>query len=193
MKMHIEEKMTTAAPKEYESVDVIVSDSVTAYTVDIPTIQSLASEICAQLGLSGWELSINFVDSEEIAYLNKTYRAKDKATDVLSFPQQEWQEPICVGIASSEIAKCFTKLLGDIVLSLEEAGKNAQQIGQGLDREVCFLIVHGILHLCGHDHMEVQEEAIMLEQQKKIMSFLSDLENKPYWKDCVRTNANYQE
>jgi probable rRNA maturation factor len=66
--------------------------------------------------------------------------------------------------------------------------ENAEKIGQGLDREVCFLLVHGILHLCGHDHEEEDDEVIMFAEQRKIMESLNG--DLPVWKDCVRILEN---
>jgi probable rRNA maturation factor len=74
------------------------------------------------------------------------------------------------------------------VICLDIALENAEKIGQSLDREVCFLLVHGVLHLCGHDHEWEEDEVLMLEDQRKVMdSFNRDL---PVWKDCVRILEN---
>lgn len=78
-----------------------------------------------------------------------------------------------------------SQLLGDLVISPVDAWRNAQDIGQGLDREVAFLIVHGILHLCGHDHKHPEEESIMKHQQKLLMKTL-EMKDDPLWQDCVR-------
>lgn len=138
------------------------------------------------MGLSGWELCVKFVGKEEIKDLNDHYRSKDYATDVLSFPQTEWKAPLRVGKRGGKISG--VPVLGDIVICLDVALENAVKIGQGLDREACFLLVHGILHLCGHDHERKEDEKLMLEDQREIMdSFSGDL---PVWKDCVRNVVN---
>lgn len=61
------------------------------------------------------------------------------------------------------------------------AAKNAVRLGQSLGREVCFLLVHGILHLCGYDHQQPQEEAVMLAKQRRIMAKLDE----GVWRECV--------
>ncbi len=147
----------------------------------------IADSICSFLGLKGWQLCIKFVDNEEIAYLNNLYRAKDYPTDVLSFPQVEWENPLKVGAPPQLLDKAKSlNILGDIVISLEQAQLSANSIGHGLDREVCFLLVHGILHLSGHDHIEKEEEAVMIAAQKQIMSLLETQDRSPIWLACVQ-------
>lgn len=79
-------------------------------------------------------------------------------------------------------------VLGDIVICLDVAQENAKKIGQGLDREVCFLIVHGMLHLCGHDHEIKPEETIMFREQRKIMKSFAD--KQKIWKNCIIVKKN---
>ena len=77
--------------------------------------------------------------------------------------------------------------LGDLVIALDVAAENAQNIGQSLDREVCFLLVHGILHLCGHDHIKKTEEKLMLACQRRLMKILGeDSPKKALWRGCVQ-------
>ncbi|MCC8042595.1 MAG: rRNA maturation RNase YbeY [Oscillospiraceae bacterium] len=111
------------------------------------------------------EVSVLFVDNSEIHRLNKLYRNKDRATDVLSFP---------LGQDGHYDVNCETgaKLLGDVVISMETAVKQAKMYGHSLEREVGFLTVHSMLHLLGYDHetspldtenMRKKEEAILSE------------------------------
>ena len=113
-------------------------------------------------------------NANKIQELNLQYRDKNKTTDVLSFPQIEWEYPCAVGVLSKESSslKIPQNTLGDLVISLEQTEHNAQNIGQSINREFCFLLVHGILHLCGHDHIELEDEKIMLNQQRLIMDIL---------------------
>ena len=111
------------------------------------------------------EISVIFVDNERIRALNKQYRNKDTATDVLSFPLGEnGQYDI------DEDNGC--KLLGDIVISMERAMEQAELYGHTLQREVAYLTVHSMLHLLGYDHeasgleavrMREKEEAVLLQ------------------------------
>ena len=89
--------------------------------------------------------------------------------------------------------KEVNQILGDIAVSLGNAYNNAQSIGHNLDREVCFLLIHGILHLCGHDHHEEAEEALMMKQQKKILERIATIENSPLWENCVRYDDDLME
>ena len=107
------------------------------------------------------EISMLLVDDCQIRDLNKTYRGQDKPTDVLSFPLWEKDEPY-----SAEI------LLGDIVISLETAQRQALEYEHSLSREVAYLMVHGLLHLLGYDHLDHQEKMIMRQQEEKILKAL---------------------
>lgn len=136
---------------------------------------------------------MSLVESRAIKRLNRDFRAKDKATDVLSFPQETFPKPLKVRPAAARArkkapAKGPPAPLGDVVISLPDAAKNAATIGQDLDREVCFLLVHGILHLCGHDHLEPKEEKAMLTEQRKLMRLLAAKRGpngKPLWTGCA--------
>ncbi|MFZ0819838.1 MAG: rRNA maturation RNase YbeY [Candidatus Acidiferrales bacterium] len=97
------------------------------------------------LALGGRELTVCFVDDREIARLNKKFRGKAKPTDVLSFP--------ATGNGDSSFPLAHHRnYLGDIAISPETARRNANRDGIALDRELRVLILHGVLHLTGHDH-----------------------------------------
>lgn len=105
-----------------------------------------------------FEVSVTICDDESIHALNKEYRGKDKATDVLSFPMLEFDTPD------------VTTLLGDIVISVDTAEKQADEYGNTLERELCFLSVHSSLHLLGYDHETSEEdEKYMIAKQKEIL------------------------
>ena len=161
------------------------------YNILYSKIENISDLVLGQLGLEKHQLSVSFVDEKEMTSLNQSYRNKDRSTDVLSFPQIEFQDPVTVEnrYQASQSEELPPSILGDIVISLEDAHKNADKIGQDLDREVCFLIIHGCLHLCGHDHMNPKEEELMLNQQRKIMAVLEEDNSPPPWQDCVRVEA----
>lgn len=118
------------------------------------------------------EVSISFVDNEEIKELNKQYRNKDTETDVLSFPLMEFDE----GELDYSNAEEFVQediLLGDIVISLEKAAEQAREYGHSFERELAFLLVHGVLHLLGMDHEDEQQEKEMFEKQEQILQLLN--------------------
>ena len=119
-------------------------------------------------------VSINFVSDEEIQRLNREFRNIDKVTDVLSFPN--------LNKTPNEKLKKFRKLadfdtnllfLGDIVISKNVAKKQAREYEHSLKREVCFLVLHGFLHLLGFDHIKEEDEKIMTKLQNKILSEVS--------------------
>lgn len=159
------------------------------FTVDTAKITQISELVCRALGVGHFELSISLVESETIQELNSTYRHKDYPTDVLSFPQTEFSEPLALlpeGHCPLEETSQAPATLGDVVISLPEAVANAHGIGQGLDREVCFLLIHGILHLCGHDHEVPEEEQRMLALQDALMERINQFQNPPLWQQCVQ-------
>lgn len=111
------------------------------------------------------EVSVVFADDAYIRELNRDYRGIDKATDVLSFALEEGDEPAVAG-GPDEI------LLGDIVISLETAARQAAEFGHSLERELAYLTVHGMLHLIGHDHMDDDEKAVMRRREEEILATL---------------------
>ena len=111
------------------------------------------------------EVCVTFVDNEEIHRLNKEFREKDSATDVLSFPLGE------NGIYDVN-PDTGAKQLGDVVISLERAEEQAAEFGHSLQREVCYLTVHSMLHLLGYDHMEPDEKAVMRKKEESVMSLI---------------------
>ena len=109
------------------------------------------------------EVDLLFVDNEAIREMNRDYRDIDRATDVLSFPMYEADEAID---DEEEI------LFGDIVISLERAQEQAEEYGHSLEREVMYLLVHGLLHLSGYDHMEEEEKRVMRAQEEKLLAVI---------------------
>ena len=97
-------------------------------------------------------------------------------------------KPPCVGEKRDDLKPSFAdKTLGDIAISLDYTALNAEKIGLSCTR-VLFFITHGVLHLCGHDHMNPEEERIMIDQQNKVLALLMDRskdKSKPLWTDCV--------
>lgn len=109
------------------------------------------------------EVSVTFCSNEQIGELNRTYREKDRATDVLSFPQYE------TGEAAREAAPPVT--LGDIVISTERAAEQAREVGHSFLDEVAFLCIHSTLHLLGYDHERSEaDDADMCRRQREIVA-----------------------
>ncbi len=112
------------------------------------------------------EVSVSFVSNSEIRLLNKNYRNKDRVTDVLSFPLMEENNV-------ERNPETGYVLLGDIVISLETAVKQASNYGHSLEREIGFLTVHSMLHLLGYDHeTSPLDERIMREKEESVLEKL---------------------
>ena len=111
-------------------------------------------------------LSVSFVDDEFIHALNRDYRHIDRSTDVISFAFLDSEENKETILKSHNIVS-----LGDIYISLDHAKKQAEEYGHSLDRELCFLFIHGLLHLLGYDHIKEEDEKIMFRLQDEILPY----------------------
>lgn len=112
------------------------------------------------------EVSVTFTDNEKIRELNRKFRGIDRATDVLSFPLFDYE-----GQTDEPPVDELVGMLGDIVISLEQAKKQAEEYGHSFEREAAFLTVHSMLHLLGYDHETSKEdEADMRRRQSEILA-----------------------
>ena len=148
-------------------VKVIISNEQTDFR--IPTgVRMLVRRCCTAVLVhekftDPAEISVTFVDDDQIHALNKEYRNIDRSTDVLSFPLGE------NGVYDINI-DTGAKLLGDIVISIPHALDQADRYGHSLQREIGFLTVHSMLHLLGYDHeLGEAEDREMREKQREIM------------------------
>ena len=110
--------------------------------------------------LDNLEFNIILVDNEYIHNLNRDYRGIDKPTDVITFALEDYDDHI----------KLERRILGDIYISLDKANSQAEEYGHSFKREICFLAVHGLLHLLGYDHMEKEDEKVMFSLQEVILN-----------------------
>lgn len=113
---------------------------------------------------NGSEVSVTFVTNDAIQEINRTYRFKDVPTDVISFAMEEMGEGE-IEIKNADIPT----LLGDIIISVERANEQAASYGHTFERELCFLAVHGFLHVLGYDHGTREEEQEMFGLQETIL------------------------
>lgn len=104
--------------------------------------------------------SIIIVDNSYIHKLNKEYRGIDRVTDVISFALED---------DKGMVIPDGTRLLGDIYISLDKANEQAEEYGHSLERELCFLAVHGIYHLLGYDHEKEEEAEVMFKKQEEVL------------------------
>ena len=149
---------------------VLFSNSQKIYKIT-PQLRALVRRCCEQTLIfedidDNAQVSVTFVDNEEIHALNKEYRNVDRPTDVLSFPLGD-ENGFDVDNSSNAI------LLGDIVISVEKAILQAKEYGHSAEREIAFLTVHSMLHLLGYDHeTSDQDEKDMFARQEEILSQL---------------------
>ena len=121
------------------------------------------------------QVSVTICNNEEIREINREQRDIDKATDVLSFPMLFFDENGDV-IDSDFDMDGDLVILGDIVISAEQAQKQAEEYGHSFKREMAFLTVHSMLHLLGYDHVTSEEdEKIMFAKQDEILNLLGIL------------------
>jgi probable rRNA maturation factor len=126
-----------------------------------------------------YQISLLFVDNEEIRDINRETRGIDKATDVLSFPMLDYPKDkvfkeVYKETKFNEIYLDGEELvLGDMVLSLERAKEQSIEYNHSFNREVCYLVVHSILHLLGYDHMEDEEKKRMRKREEEILGDLN--------------------
>ena len=124
----------------------------------------------------GREFSVAFVSDRRMKELNRFFRGKDSTTDVLSFPHEadEFDSGSFTGEADQRtVPEGITPtFLGDIVISVEQAARQAEENGLTLENEIKQLILHGLLHLCGHDHQtddgEMNRRELELRQELRI-------------------------
>lgn len=137
-----------------------------AVSEEILEIMTKAAEYCLEMeeiDEERSEISVTFVDKEEIHELNNQYRGVDSPTDVLSFPQFDDFDDL-----PEEGDIC----LGDVVICTDKAKEQAEEFGHTFEREIIYLFVHSILHLLGYDHMDEDEKALMRRQEETVMEHL---------------------
>ncbi len=117
-------------------------------SLNLPSIRRFVARLRGTLRLARRDFNIGFVDDGEIAKLNARYRGKRRPTDILSFPWGGTSAPSNNGVGQSE----FRSFLGDVVISVQTARRNARAAGHSTLNEIRWLILHGVLHLVGYDH-----------------------------------------
>lgn len=147
-------------------LDIDLMDETNTLTTDLMELveKVLQSAAVQQSVKEGSELSVSFVTNDAIQEINKTYRNKDVPTDVISFAMEEMGEGEIKIIAAD-----MPTLLGDIIISVERASEQAESYAHTFEREVCFLAVHGFLHLLGYDHGTEAQEKEMFGLQETIL------------------------
>jgi len=161
--LHTEVRWSDAARKinigslKYVTMEALMRQAARATFFNSPSLHELPKGD----DKSTFVIDVNVVDDEEMKEVNHQYRGKNKSTDVLSFAQLEGESTFGAG---EQI------LLGDIIISLPTALKQAEEEGHPLKEEMAFLTVHATLHLLGYDHENAADKKHMWEQQNAIMA-----------------------
>ena len=137
--------------------------------LDTRAFANVLERLLAEIGERGTSVSLTFVRDAEMRELNRTHRDKDAPTDVLSFPlfapegfdRSGATRPLVAG-AEAE------RMLGDIVVSVDTARRQAAEYDAPLAREVERLLIHAVLHLAGHDHIETGERTVMEAEERRL-------------------------
>lgn len=128
--------------------------------VDARALKASAKRLLHAVDEDESSLSLTLVDDATIRELNRAHRGKDKATDVLSFPIE--------GASSTREASTPEHLLGDVVISVDTARRQASDYDAPLQDEIYRLLIHGLLHVLGHDHEEPTERRIMRSEERRL-------------------------
>jgi probable rRNA maturation factor len=146
-------------------MEVLVTNEQEAIDINIDFIKELSLEIMSFIGSpENAQLSLVFCDNNAIKDLNKEYRSKDEPTDVLSFP-------IELEIFVPEI-----RMLGDIVISTETAATQAKEYKHSTETEIAILLIHGLLHLHGYDHIKEDDKKEMRVKENEVLKHICGIE-----------------
>jgi len=142
-------------------MSVHMQSRVRRITFDQARLDRLARAILTDVGETSVELGILFVGDQRMRNLNRRYRGKDRTTDVLAFAMREGVRPHASGLKPD--------ILGDVVIAVPTAARQAKEGQRSLDEELTMLLVHGILHLCGYDHERSEKEARRMHRRERMI------------------------
>lgn len=154
----------------------VENETEVSFSFDVQELLNRIMEAVTEMEKCPYETAVNLLltDNEGIREYNKNYRDMDRETDVLSFPNISFERAGDFTPAETEEADCFDPdsgelILGDIILSVDRVLSQAQEYGHSVLREFAFLTAHSMFHLCGYDHMEEEEAAVMEQKQKAVL------------------------
>lgn len=136
-------------------------------------VEREAALLLGLLGLGGAELSVVLCDDAQIRALNARWRGKDAPTDVLSFAMREGAAMPGAGSDPGSDPGSGENL-GDLIISLDTAARQAREQGHALPQEARILLIHGLLHLLGHDHLQPGERARMQAEEARLLARLGE-------------------
>jgi rRNA maturation RNase YbeY len=158
--------------------------------VSAQALRTLAARVLASERKSQAQMTLLFGGDEQIRDLNNRYRDFDAVTDVLSFPAQETTE----GFVQAPTALDY---IGDVMISVPQAGRQAEEADHSLEQELRLLVAHGTLHLLGYDHATAEDREVMWAMQEELLvqgddGSASDLdEGQPCWRTGVLASFGY--
>ena len=126
---------------------------------DQKTLEDFIKYCIKKLKLKNVMFNVIIINNQEIHKLNKNYRNIDRPTDVITFALEDFDDGIKLSI----------RMLGDIYISYDKVISQANEYNHSKTRELCFLAIHGLLHLLGYDHMNKEEDKIMFSLQKELL------------------------
>ena len=151
----------------------------TSFEFDIEELTKTVAEKVLETENCPYEATVNLLvtDNAGIREYNRQYREIDRETDVLSFPNLDFEAPGDFSLAENSEADYFDPdsgelILGDIIISADKVKDQAESYGHSREREFAFLVAHSMLHLCGYDHMEDEERQVMEDRQEKVLAEL---------------------
>lgn len=137
----------------------ILLTNTTKEKIEEKDIENVCKITFKKLEVNNPTVSITIVDNERIKEINRDYRNKDSETDVISFAFEEADDYVYPDM----------RFLGEIYISIDKAKSQAEEYGHSLKREICFLTVHGLLHLLGYDHIEESDRVVMRKLEEEIL------------------------
>lgn len=144
-------------------MEILIKNQQKIIKINRKKIREIIRKILQQLKIDEQvEVSILFTTDKFIKSLNKKYRGIDEPTDVLSFSLQE-------GIVKSPEV-LGNRLLGDVIISTETAQRQADTLNHSVEKEVILLLIHGLLHLIGYDHIEEEDSKVMRQKEMELLN-----------------------
>lgn len=143
---------------------IYVQNRQRAVAIHTAVVKRRAQQIMAYLGCTDQELSVVFGSDRLLQELNRTYRHQDRPTNVLAFPQ-----------GPTDVGELATPMLGDVIISLPTAAREARAYGQALEARVVYLLLHGLLHLLGYDHERSAAQRRCMEAlERQVLAHLQE-------------------
>lgn len=127
--------------------------------INLDTLKDFIIYCLDRLSLKNVLFNVIIVDNDSIHKINKEYRGIDRPTDVITFALED----------NKQINMPEVRVLGDIYISYDKVISQANEYNHSIKREICFLAVHGLLHLLGYDHMKKEDEIKMFSLQKELL------------------------